>query len=461
MNLEELYAQTFGSAPTAVAPLAQQGSGRRYFRLSGPVSAVGVIGTDPAENQAFIYLSRHFAERGLNVPQVLAESPDSMLYLQTDLGDRQLFKELDNEEALVATMHELARLHSLGAEGIDWKKCYPVEKFDEQAAMWDLNYFKYSFLNPSGLHLDEPRLEAEFQRLASLTAALTESDRAFMMRDCQSRNVMISGDKPYFIDFQGGRMGPAAYDVASFLWQAKAGFSDEKREQLIGEYVKAASSLRPISPEVFLSQVHLMAFLRSLQVLGAYGLRGLFERKPHFLQSIPGALKNLDALTAEFAHDFPYLREISQQLSERYAPTPSDGFEGLTVRVTSFSFKKGIPADPSGNGGGFVFDCRAMDNPGRYEEYKKLTGLDQPVIDFLESRGEIQKFLGSCYSLIDEAVTNYLERGFSSLCVNFGCTGGQHRSVYSAEHMAHHLKEKFPQVRVLLCHRERQISRVL
>lgn len=133
----------------------------------------------------------------------------------------------------------------------------------------------------------------------------------------------------------------------------------------------------------------------------------------------------------------------------------------LTVTIYSFSFKKGIPEDNSGNGGGYVFDCRSTHNPGKYDEYKQLTGLDQPVIDFLEKDGEILEFLSSVYTLVDHHVARFLERGFEHLQVSFGCTGGQHRSVYSAQHTAEHIKEKFPTVSIELIHRERGIQQTL
>ena len=465
MVLEELYASLTGSAPESVTALTPAGSSRRYFRLSGTESVVGVIGTNRAENEAFIYLAGHFESLDLPAPRVLAVSRDRMAYLQTDLGDTSLWQLRDDEGLLDRTMAVLPWLQTSGLDRLDWARCYPVSRFDARSVMWDLNYFKYSYLNLTGLSYSEPHLEEAMRHLAERTEALlTPRDSGLMLRDFQSRNVMIKEGDPYVIDFQGARRGPLAYDVASFAWQAKAGFSPETRRRLVAQYVDSLSGLRETAPD-FDRQVAEMALLRTLQVLGAYGFRGLVEKKGHFIQSIPFALANLRELLQADLLDSPKLRYLGSLLRDVAAkppieiiPAPS---EGLTVRVSSFSYKKGLPVDPSGNGGGFVFDCRAMDNPGRYEEYRPLTGLDAPVIEFLEERGEIQVFLDECYALVDTAIGNYLKRGFTSLTVSFGCTGGRHRSVYSAQHMAEHIKAMFPEVNVILQHRERGISQVL
>lgn len=465
MVLEELYTSLTGQPPVQVTPLTPAGSSRRYFRLSGPTDVVGVTGTNRAENEAFIYLSEHFTALGLPAPAVLAVSRDRMSYLQTDLGDTSLWELRDDIALLRRTMEELPKMQTLGLDGFDWARCYPVSSFNARSVMWDLNYFKYSYLNLTGLPYSEPHLEEAMRHLAERTEQLLNPrDSGLMLRDCQTRNVMVRDGKPWFIDFQGARRGPLAYDVASFAWQAKAGFSAATRRELAEQYKSALGELREVSPD-FDRQVEEMALLRTLQVLGAYGFRGLVEKKGHFIQSIPFALANLRELLGMGLLDTPKLKYLGSLLRDVAVKPPVEFIparaEGLTVRVTSFSYKKGLPVDPSGNGGGFVFDCRAMDNPGRYDEYKPLTGLDEPVIRFLEERGEIQVFLDECYALADKAIENYLQRGFTSLSVSFGCTGGRHRSVYSAQHMAEHIKERFPEVNVILCHRERGISKVL
>ncbi|MDE5749486.1 MAG: phosphotransferase, partial [Duncaniella sp.] len=363
----------------------------------------GVIGTNRAENEAFIYLSRHLASKNLPVPRVVAGSEDAMCYLQTDLGDTALFSCLDDTSLVEETLRALPAVQVRGAEGMDWSRCFPVPAFDAQAVMWDLNYFKYSYLNPLEIAYSEPLLEDAFRRLATATEEIGRGEGGgLMLRDFQSRNVMVKDGAPWFIDFQGARRGPLAYDVASFLWQAKAGFTPDERERLVGVYTDALARLRPL-PADWARQLDVMVLLRTLQVLGAYGFRGLVQGKAHFIASIPQALANLKALldSSEVLSD-PALAELRRVLAvvvERPPLSIEKAIPGrLTVRVSSFSFKKGIPLDPSGNGGGFVFDCRAMDNPGRYDEYKPLTGLDAPVIEFLDSRGEIQRFLGECYA---------------------------------------------------------------
>lgn len=461
MDLTSLYKKYTGREPEAVKALTPSGSARRYYRLFGDPTLVGVKGVNRDENEAFIYLSDHFASRGINVPRVLARSEYE--YLLTDLGDVSLFDRLDDKELLCEAMRGLVRMHYIGSKGLDYSRCFPVEAFDEQAVLWDLNYFKYCWLGISGVQYSEPRLQADFDRLAVDVARITRERGVFMYRDFQSRNVMVHDGQPWFIDFQGGRRGPAAYDVVSFIYQAKAGYGDATRRLLIDAYLDEASRLGGVSEGEFEADLRLMALIRALQTLGAYGFRGKVEGKAHFLQSIRPALDNLRHILSVDYERYPYLMQVLREMlgvcagMYPYEPT----LEGLTVRVSSFSYKKGIPEDYSGNGGGFVFDCRAMDNPGRYAEYKPLTGLDRPVIEFLESRGEIQRFLKAVWQLTDAAVANYRERGFTSLMVSFGCTGGRHRSVYSAQHTAEHIKQLFPDVNVILNHREQRINRTL
>lgn len=460
MILEDLYKKQFGSHPEKVTGLTPAGSNRQYFRLEGVENVVGVIGTSVDENNAFIYLDNHFRDRNLPVPEICAVSSDSLAYLQEDLGDTSLFSCRDNLTLLKETIKLLPDFQFSGAQRLDFSKCYPVPEFDSQAILWDLNYFKYCFLNTENIPYREDLIEKDFQTMSRRLSS--HGQNWFMYRDFQSRNVMIKDGNPYFIDFQGGRRGPYGYDVVSFLWQAKAGFSDDVKEVLINEYINSASRYIDIDEADFKSRLKEFALLRTLQVLGAYGFRGRFERKSHFLQSIPLAIDNLEDLLKEPITAYPYLNSILHRMveaeREKAQGVKSDG---LTVTVISFSYKNGIPEDCSGNGGGFVFDCRGMDNPGRYDEYKKLTGLDQPVIDFLESRGEIYRFLDQCCALVDSSIECYIDRGFNSLVVNFGCTGGQHRSVYSAQHLAEHVRAKFPNVNVHLIHRERNIDKML
>lgn len=463
--LSTLYNNVFGSMPTDIQPLTPAGSNRRYFRLRGQETVIGVIGTSEAENEAFIYLSEHFSSKNLPVPKVLAVSADRLCYLQEDLGDISLFELREDVSLLKATIATLPDFQYCGADGLDFGKCYPVESFDSQSILWDLNYFKYCFLNTTGVSYDESRLETEFRLMAN---RLSQSGQpTFMYRDFQSRNVMIKEGSPYFIDFQGGRKGPAEYDLVSFISQARAGFPKHIKEELIDTYIKAAAKYISLDSAAFRKRLSEYELLRNLQVLGAYGFRGKFERKPHFLKSIPLALENLRNLIGnQHESSYPYLTEIltamldKAEIGSSVNPVP-DKASSLTVTVYSFSYKKGIPEDSSGNGGGFVFDCRGMENPGRYQEYKTVTGLEKNVIDFLESKGEIQTFMEHCYGLVDPSVDCYDRRGFTSLTISFGCTGGQHRSVYGAQHMAEHIKALYPHVTVRLIHREQNIDLTL
>ena len=508
-QLIQLYTTWAGQAPTHVEKLAGAGSNRQYYRLTGSdgKTVIGVLGTSKDEDHAFVYLDRHFTQRKLPVPRVLAVSDDEMCYLQTDLGSTSLFEairggreaggryNLAEKELLKSTIRQLPNLQIRGAIGLDWNNCYPQPEFDEDNVLFDLNYFKYCFLKPTELEFHEVKLQASFRRFAKdLIAEPTES---FMYRDFQARNIMLDAEgNPFFIDFQGGRKGPYYYDLASFLWQASAKYSFKLRRDLIAEYYHALSHYIEVpSVRHFASRLSLFVLFRTLQVLGAYGFRGYFEHKQHFIDSIPPAIQNLRDLLAlrEDVLPYPYLREVLTALvnlpqfaskrdeiqprkdgfkttdSNIYPKNPQDGlptfskYDGkgpLVVRVYSFSYKKGIPEDPSGNGGGYVFDCRSTHNPGRYEPYKKLTGLDEPVIRFLEDDGEIVEFLQHVYALADHHVARYIQRGFTSLMFCFGCTGGQHRSVYSAQHLAEHIHEKFG-IEVQIVHREQNIRQTL
>lgn len=341
---------------------------------------------------------------------------------------------------------------------MDFNYCYPLAEFNRRSILWDLNYFKYCFLKTTGLEFQENLLEDDFEHMAD--ALLQIQPQVFMYRDFQSRNVMLREGKPYFIDFQGGRKGPFYYDVASFLWQAKANYPDLLRQELVDEYLDALQPYHTIGEEQFLTTLRHFVLFRTLQVLGAYGFRGYFEKKAHFIQSVPYAIENLRQLLETDFPEYPYLCLILRKLTELPQFASVRNRRKLTVRVMSFSYKKGIPEDPSGNGGGYVFDCRAVHNPGKYEQYKQLTGRDKPVIDFLEQDGEILRFLEHVDALVDAHVQRFLERGFTNLSICFGCTGGQHRSVYSAEHVARHLNEKFG-VRIQLIHREQHIEQTL
>ncbi|MCR4918395.1 MAG: phosphotransferase [Prevotella sp.] len=490
--IQQLYRSWSGHEPASIEKLPGAGSNRQYWRLTDAAgsSVIACLGTSREENHAFVYLSRHFRQRQLPMPRLLAVSDDEMAYLQEDLGRRSLFDALQQgrdsggrySEAevalLTATIRQLPRVQVAGAVGLDWQQCYPTAVMDAESVMMDLNYFKYCFLKPSGTDFNEHRLQADFVRLCR-DLCRTDEMQGFLYRDFQARNVMLTDSgEPRFIDYQGGRRGPVYYDVASFLWQASARYPDALRRQLVDVYYDAlrhtvaqvAATLAagdsscgpqglPACPprSEFDGRLSLFVLFRTPQVLGAYGFRGYFERKQHFIDSIPPALDNLrQLLHSGVVAPYPVLHAVLQSLCVSSSPTGKT----LVVRVFSFSYKRGLPTDDSGNGGGYVFDCRSTHNPGRYAEYKELTGLDQPVIHFLEADGEITTFLESVYRLADHHVERYLERGFQHLMFSFGCTGGQHRSVYCAQHLAEHLHRNYG-IRIELCHREQGICQTM
>lgn len=462
-RLFTLFRRHYGRNHQYVRPLTGSASNRQYFRLGDDQSScIGVIGVNPDENRAFIAMAAHFRLKGIPVPEVYAASDDAVAYIQEDVGDVALFGMIGSEaseEILCRTIRCLPDIQFKGAEDFDFSICHPIRKFDRRLVLFDLNYFKYCFLKPSGLEFDENRLQDDFERLAD---DLTSVDAdTFMYRDFQARNVMVKDGNPCFIDFQGGMQGPIYYDVASFIWHARAGYSEELKMKMLEAYLDALSAYISVDRKEFLETLRLFVLFRTMQILGAYGFRGLVEQKAAFVVNIPEALASLDSQLEMPFESYPYLDSVLRRLAAlpRFARSQQDG--KLEVKVYSFSFKKGIPQDLSGNGGGYVFDCRSIHNPGRYEPYKKLTGRDKPVIDFLEEDGEITGFLEHVYGVVDPHVETFSSRGFTSLMVSFGCTGGQHRSVYCAEHLAHHLADKYPHVRVRLIHREQKIEEIL
>lgn len=490
-RLRNLYRSHFGTDARDAAALPVSGSHRLYFRLAGDAGPViGVIGTDVRENMAFCSIGSHFRSKGIKVPEIFAAEEDMSAYLQEDLGDTTLFDALapcrDSgvyDSAAEALLHkavaDLATIQYAGAEGLDFSLCHPFSSYGRRLVMFDLDYFKYCFLKASGVEFDEMPLQTDFEKLADDVASIPHD--TFMYRDFQSRNIMVRDGQLYYIDFQGGMQGFPYYDLASFAWQARARYPQKLRASLCEAYLDAARRYRDIDTDTFSRDLRLSVLIRTLQVLGAYGFRGYFERKGHFLKSIPAAVENIRELLSEPYRDYPYLnlvleRIVSAHDSGKLVPAlGGDGAAGsksgqdgagkvaagtgvLTVTVWSFSYRKGIPEDPTGNGGGYVFDCRAVHNPGKYECYRSLTGMDEPVRKFLEDDGEILAFLENVYALVDAHVKRFLERGFTSLTVCFGCTGGRHRSVYCAEALARRLSG-MPGVRVHLIHREQGIDR--
>ena len=469
-TLKPLFESYTGQSPVSIQELPTSGSHRRYFRLGGGgTTLMGVIGTSLEENRAFIGLARHFRKKGLQVPEVLAVSEDGFAYLQEDLGNQVLFDAVaggrengvyspEEKDLLRRTIEQLPRIQFLGGEGLDWRVCFPQEAFDGRMIDFDLNYFKYCFLKATGIEFNEILLQEDFEKFKA--DLLLEEDNTFLYRDFQARNVMIRDGQPWFIDFQGGRRGPIYYDVASFIWQARSRFPEALREELIEAYLHALQQFKQVDEARFRSRLRLFVLFRTLQVLGAYGFRGYFEKKPHFIASVPYALQNLRTLLQTPFTQYPYLNGILQEMAVKPELNVVQEDHRLEVRIFSFAYKKGIPADTSGNGGGYVFDCRSVNNPGKYEYYRQFNGTDPEVIKFLEDDGEVTVFLESVYKLVDAHVQRFIERKFTNLQVSFGCTGGQHRSVYCAEHLARHLAHRF-NIKIVLTHRELNQEKLL
>ncbi len=488
-EIAKLCVAAFGGEPKHIERLAGAGSSRRYYRVTsgwgaeGPATCIATYGDDVAENRRFCTLARAFERRmedcgdGVcRMPHIYGESADGHCYLQTDFGDTQLLdliqdgRNADGYSTLDdALMHRVWKglliLQTTAMARSEGSR--PEAAFDRRRVMWDLNYFKYDFLKVCGVTFDEAALEEDFNRLADDIGAYPAAACGFMYRDFQSRNLMCidsrPGDVPAwgFIDFQGGMRGPALYDAVSFLWQAKAAFEPRWRQRMLEAYIERLAMLTGCREDELRRAAPRFVTLRTLQVLGAYGFRGLIEHKAHFVESIPHALQNLRQLIEEGAlDDYPELKRLSSEVCALKIFTP-DEHPTLRVEVLSFSYKKGYPVNFTGNGGGFVFDCRGMHNPGRYAEYRPLTGYDAPVKRFLEEQGEVQKFVANAAGMVDPCVATYLRRGFRNLQVAFGCTGGRHRSVYCANAMAAHIKELYPAAEVRLIHREQGIDTML
>jgi aminoglycoside/choline kinase family phosphotransferase len=466
--LNELFAQHFHSPVGRVQPLQGQlgGSGRNIIRLaSEKCSAIGILYDVREENVAFLEFSRHFRRHGLPVPEIYAEDLSRGAYLEEDLGDTTLFEFLSNHrdggniapeavEAYRQVVAVLPRFQVEAGRDLNYKVCYPRSSFDRLSIAWDLNYFKYYFLRLAGIPFNEQALENDFGHLTKFLLSAARS--YFLYRDFQSRNVMWRDGHPYFIDYQGGRRGALHYDIASLLFDGKADLPPELRQQLLDHYLDTLAGFIPLEREVFMQHYYAYVYVRIMQALGAYGFRGFYERKAHFLQSVPYALKNLRWLLhhVELPIPLPTLLDVFQSMlgSEKLQKISSEA-ENLTVQIFSFSFHRDQPQDATGHGGGFVFDARSLPNPGREERFKPLTGKDGPVIDYLNQQESVHQFLASVMLLVDLSLSDYQRRGFKHLMVSFGCTGGQHRSVYLAEQLAERLRGR-PGVEVVVRHQE-------
>ncbi|MBW3660575.1 MAG: phosphotransferase [Gemmatimonadetes bacterium] len=464
-----LYEARFGRRPEAIEEVAADGSQRRYWRLVGNDGStlVGAFGPESEENRAFLAFSEAFRSIELPVPEIVAADEKAGVWLMEDLGDTTLFDALgaaragssgrfpSSIEAIYRRVVEiLPRFQVDGHRVVDYDLAYPHTAFDRRSILWDLNYFKYHFLKLAHVPFHEARLERDFEALADF---LLEAEiDSFLYRDFQSRNVMLVDGEPRFIDYQGGRRGARQYDLASLLYDAKADLPEEARGRLLGHYLDALAERTRFDRAGFLERWGGYVVVRIVQAMGAYGYRGFFERKPGFLRSVPYAAANIEGILDDgMPLELPEIETVFRRIVDRWAPEPDeDPFEGLTVRLTSFSYRHGYPGYETGHGGGFVFDCRALPNPGREDAYRGVSGRDREVVEWLEAVPELEAYWERTRELVGAQVETYLERGFSELSVAYGCTGGQHRSVYLAERLARWLEERFPGVRVVLTHRE-------
>jgi aminoglycoside/choline kinase family phosphotransferase len=469
--LVRLYSARFGRPPRSILEIAGDGSNRSYYRLIGDDlrTAVGAVGPDHEENRAFLSYTDAFRKAGLPVPELYGQDESVGVWIEEDLGDTTLFNALvearkrEPDALFPASMlplyrrvvQALPRFQVEGGRVIDYSVAYPRDAFDRQSILWDLNYFKYHFLKLAHIPFNEQRLENDFDALADYL--LRADTRHFLYRDFQSRNIMIVDDEPYFIDYQGGRRGAPQYDIASLLYDAKADIPDAVRDELLEHYLDALREHLEFDRDEFVQFYRGYVLVRIMQAMGAYGYRGFFERKPRFLQSVPFAARNIRRLlTGGLPIDVPELESVFRHIVDAWAHKGEDADTppGLTVRVNSFSFKRGYPDDEGGHGGGYVFDCRSLPNPGRHLEYRTMCGRDAGVVEYIERCSEAHSYWNHVRSLADAQIDEYVRRGFTSLTISFGCTGGQHRSVYFAERLASHIRYEHPEVNVRLSHRE-------
>ena len=470
LTLSNLYEKWANESPELILPLAPSGSARIYYRLqSQNRSAIAAYNPNKKENQAFLTFSRHFKAKDLPVPEIYVEDLDNDVYLQEDLGFTTLYSYLLQKgdyfpdyliKIYKQVVEKLAHLQIEGGKDLDYSVCYPRASFDKQSMLWDFNTFKYYFLKTAKIPFDEQLLEDDMNKFVDYL--LEENCSFFMFRDFQTRNIMIKNGEPFFIDYQGGRKGALQYDLASLLYQAKANIPPDIRTELLEHYMDTVEKLIAIDRKKFVEYYYGYVLIRCIQVFGTYGFRGLYERKEYFIKSIPFAIRNVKWILENIGLpiELPEMQRVLESILVTKRFEPFDKIKAssslLTVTINSFSYKQsGIPDDNSGNGGGFVFDCRFVHNPGRYEPYKKLTGRDEPVINFLQHHSNMTDYLGNIFRIVDAAVENYIERSFTHLAVNFGCTGGQHRSVYAADQLAKHLKEKYG-IKIELTHIEQE-----
>lgn len=471
--IRNIFLQWHGKKADFIQKLPQTASYREYYRISFDKNTViGVFNEDLKENEAFLSFSKTFSGLNFNVPKVLHTDLENNVYLLNDLGDTTLYSLIHANrhdykstpkliEYYKESLEQLLKFQITANKKIDYNYCYPRAKFDRQSILWDLNYFKYDFLKLGRIGFDEQLLENDLQKFSEFVASVNTD--YFLYRDFQSRNIMIKDDEIYFIDYQGGRKGALQYDVASLLYDAKAEIPNPLREALLNHYLDKLESDYNLDRTDFLKSYYAFVLIRIMQAMGAYGFRGLFEKKVHLVKSILPARKNLKYLLDNGKLDFniPHLHTVFENIitSEEFNIYEDRDLPNnkLSVTITSFSYKREIPIDLADNGGGFVFDCRGLNNPGRHLEFKLLNGRDTEVIKYLEENSEVENFLSHTFPLVDSTIETYLERGFKDLMINFGCTGGQHRSVYCADKLFNHIKNKYD-INIFLSHIEQGIK---
>ncbi|NJN25300.1 MAG: phosphotransferase enzyme family protein [Cyclobacteriaceae bacterium] len=471
-NLHHIFERWSGEKVEQVHTIPQSGSYREYYRLVGSSkTAIGVFNEDLKENKAFLSFTKHFSKLGLAVPQLLAEDDGGKTYLLSDLGDEALFDYLQRKrnqvgvfpgtgiKAYKEALNELPKFQILAGQHLDYSVCYPRPAFDRQSMVWDLSYFKYYFLKLAKIPFDEQMLEDDFSRF--IDYLLQADSNYFLYRDFQSKNIMMVEGKPFFIDYQGGRKGALQYDVASLLYDSKANIPGDIKDILLDHYLDVLRHYLDFDKKEWVAFYRAFVLIRLMQAMGAYGFRGFYERKTQFLKSIPYALKQLDNIINSnlFPPGFPYMEHVLSNLTSskqllRYRQE-FNTLVPLNIELMSFSYHKGLPVEKYGHGGGFIFDCRGIHNPGRYERFSSKNGKDGEVMDFLKTGGEADEFLNNAIHLVEQTIDKYLNREFKHLQIAFGCTGGQHRSVYCAEKMAEILNDKYEdRINIRLSHRE-------
>jgi aminoglycoside/choline kinase family phosphotransferase len=455
-TIEQLFKEHFGKPVESIALIPMSGSDRKYYRVQGAgTTAVGTYSNNVAENNTFLYITELFRKAKVPVPEVYVVSKDRRCYLQQDLGTTSLFVVMLREghtdgvkKHFLSAVSQLVKIQWIAGRDVDYKQCYASKQFDEKVIMSDLLYFKYYFADLQNISYDRSVLMAEMEQMSKDLGRV--QPHTLMYRDFQSRNIMVQDGQVHFIDYQGFMQGPPQYDLASMLWQARAQLPASWKEELLNQYFSALSEVTRVDEIYFRRGYVHFVLVRLLQVLGAYGFRGLLQHKPHFVSSIAPALQNLQVFLDANPQcpAYPEMRGLLEkmctpEIQAKYAPAAASEKPKLVVQVCSFSYKNGIPKLGGQHGGGFVFDCRGLLNPGRYDAYKHLSGRDELVQQFLEQETKMPDFLSHSYALTSINVEDYIARGFEHLSICFGCTGGQHRSVYAAEKMAGYLQTRY------------------